>query len=156
KRAIAQAVTEAAALRGALSEYNLTPSDFDLLLPEFNAPDDQAREAALNRFENLLPFLAALKVPGITLSPGPIHDADLDQSAIYATAGLLRMQKAAAKAQLRLSILPQPETVADSPADWLKLLTDVPGLQFTLDLAYCTYLGLARNDIKPLLAQTAH
>lgn len=155
-RAIAQPVTEASAIRSALSEFNLMLTDFDLSLPEFNAPDDTARENALNRFEQLQPFLVAVKVPGITLSPGSVHGENLDQSAIYATAGLLRMQRAAAKSGLRLSILPQPETVADAPTDLLKLLKDIPGLQLTLDFAYCVYLGMARKDVKPLLSQTAH
>ncbi|MHB8626938.1 MAG: sugar phosphate isomerase/epimerase family protein [Aggregatilineales bacterium] len=156
KRVVTQSTTEADTIRAALSEFNLTLTDFDLSLPEFNAPDTARREGALTRFEKLLPFVAALKAPGITLSPGPIHDEDLDQSAIYATTGLLRMQRAAAASQLRLSILPQPETVAESPAEWLKLLDDVPGSQLTLDFAYCAYLGLTRKDIKPLLSRSAH
>ncbi len=156
KQVLAKTTTEAEIIRNTLSDFNLTVTDFDLTLPDFNAPDTARREGALTRFEKLLPFVVALKAPGITLSPGPIHDEDLDQSAIYATTGLLRMQRAAAASGLRLSVLPQPETVAESPSDWLKLLGDVPGLELTLDFAYCAYLGLARKDIKPLLDRTGH
>src|SRR5579864_3006275 len=62
--ATAQPVTEAATIRNVLSEFSLAPTDFDLSLPEFNAPDETKRQAALNRFDKLLPFLSALKVPG--------------------------------------------------------------------------------------------
>jgi sugar phosphate isomerase/epimerase len=158
KRAMIQPQSEAANLRSALTEFNLTLTNFDLSLPTFNAPDPAARESALDQFQKLLPFLAALRVPGVTLSAGAIHDDGTEHSLARSVAGLLTMHRLAATEapDLQLSILLQPETTAEQPTDALRLLDCVPGLQLTVDTGHCAYLGLARKDMVPLLNRASH
>ncbi len=157
-RAVEQPDVEAAATRALLTEFSLGLTDLLLTLPMINAPDPAEREAALKQFEALLPFVAALHAPGITLTPGTVHDDGQEHSFARSVAGLLRMKRAA-DAQLpgvRLSIEPQAGSVAELPDDALMLLDCVPGLRLTLDYAQFLYQGLSRKDITPLLSKAAH
>ena len=158
KRATIQPQSEAANLRAALTEFNLTLANFELVLPTFNAPDPSVREVVFEQFRDLLPFLTALNVPGVTLSAGAVHDDGPEHSLARAVAGLLAMQRLAATEapDLALSILFQPETAAEQPADIFRLLDCVPGLRLTVDTGYCAYLGLVRKDILPLLNRASH
>ena len=158
RRATIQPQAEVAALRAALSDYNLMLAHFDLPLPTFNAPDPTVREAARDQYQKLLPFLVALASPGVTLSAGAIHNDGAEHSIARAVAGLLAMQRLAETEapDLHLSIAMQPETTAEQPTDALRLLDCVPGLRLTVDSGHCAYLGLARKDMIPLLNRAAH
>ncbi len=157
-RAAAQPDVEAAAVHALLKEFNLSLTDLYLPLPMINAPDPAEREAALAQFEALLPFAAALYTPGITLSPGLVHEDGQDHSFARSVAGLLRMKRAAETAipGMRLSIEPQADSVTEFPEDALMLLECVPGLRLTLDYAHFLYLGMSHKDITKLLGQAAH
>ncbi len=157
-RALAQPDAYAAAICGLLDEFHLTLTDLCLTLPDLNAPDPKVREAELSRFEQILPFAVALGTPGITLTPGTVHADGQDHSMARSVAGLLRLKRSAESAApgIRLSIEPQPDSVAELPADALMLLDCVPGLRLTLDYAHFIYLGLARKDIAPLINKAAH
>jgi sugar phosphate isomerase/epimerase len=155
-RAAAKPAAEAAAIRALLIEFNLTVADVYLALPNFNAPDAEARESELIRFEALLPFVRDLGAPGITIGAIGVHPDGLEHSMARAVAGLLRMSRAAAAARLRLSIEPSVESVAELPADALRLLDCAPGLRLTLDYGSLTFQGVGRKDIVPLLGRTAH
>jgi len=153
RRVIANPSQEAAAIRALLTEFNLALTDFDLPLMEYNAPDPTVREAALAQFEALIPFMQAIRTPGVTLSPGGLQVDGAQHSMARSAAGLVQLThnaQALLNAGIRITICPAVDTAAGSIADVLKLLDCAPDLRLTLDIGYAVYLGLSRTEIAGL------
>lgn len=159
ERAFQQPEVEAATVRALLNDFNLRLTDLCLPpLDRLNAPDPAERTAAFTQFEGLLAFAGALHTPGITISPGVVHEDGQEHSFARLVAALVQMKRAADAAVpgMRLSIEPQAGSAAELPDDALLLLDCVPGLRLTLDYAQFLYQGLSRKEITPLLSKAAH
>ncbi len=155
-RAAAYPEAEAATILHLLQRFDLTITDLYLMLPYTNAPDPAQREAQLTLFERLIPFAVALGTPGITVSPGLVHQDGPDHSLARAVPALLRMLGAAEDTDLRISFEPHMDSVAQRPEQALLLLEAVPGLSVTLDYAHFVYQGIVSREVAPLLDHVAH
>lgn len=155
-RAAAFPRAEADRILGLLAEFDLAITDLYLMMPHTNAPDPAKREAHLTLFERLVPFAEALGTPGITISPGIIHEDGLEHSLARAVPALLRMLQAAENTDLRISFEPHMDSVAQRPEQALLLLDAVPGLSVTLDYAHFVTQGIVRREIEPLMEHIAH
>lgn len=148
--------TEARRLREVLRDFNLSLTDLYLNLPYINDPDPEKRAEQIDLFERLLPFALALGTPGITISPGILHDDGQEHSLARAIPSLLRLVQAAVDSDLRISFEPHMDSAVTTPADVLLLVEAVPGLSLTLDYAHFIVQGIQLKDIKPLLPHAAH
>ncbi len=147
KRAAAEIVSD-------LAFYNLKPSDLYLMLPRISLADDERRARDVETFKALLPLAKAIQTPGITLSPGLISD---DEAAFERAAEALRtMVEAGKSADLRVSIEPHADSMAETPDAVRKLIDVVPGLEITLDWAQMVYKNAGHEAIVSLLAKTRH
>ncbi|MDX2161523.1 MAG: sugar phosphate isomerase/epimerase [bacterium] len=152
--ALSQPRRAAADLRDELIVYDLSLTDFYLLLPRITADDAARRTTELDLFKALLPFLAELKPPGITVSPGMVQkdDGAFDRTCTALTV----MTDAARAAGLPLSIEPHLDSMAATPAAALRLVNAVPGLGITLDWAQMVCQNIAHDEILRLLPHTRH
>lgn len=146
----------ASEIQADLETFNLQVSDLYLLLPRISLADEARRDRELELFRALVPFAAALEAPGITLSPGLAHPAD-DAAALERTAAALRQMVEQGKAaDLRVSIEPHVDSMAQTPEAALKLLEAVPGLEITLDWAQMICQNIPLKQAAALLPHTRH
>ncbi len=151
---LANPLRAAQEIRNDLALYRLKLTDLYLMLPRISLADDERRARDLESFTALLPFAAELGTPGITVSPGLIHE---DEAAFERAADALRTMVAGAKAaKLRLSIEPHADSLATTPEGTLRLIEAVPGLEITLDWAQMVYHNVAHEAILTLLPKTRH
>ena len=155
-RAIAHPHAEANAIRALLERFDLSLTDFYIMLPHINAPDPAQREAELTLFEQMITFAVALGTPGITLSPGLIQSDGPEHSRARSVVALLRVLQAAEATDLRVSFEPHMDSVAQTPESALLLLEAVPGLSLTLDYAHFACQGIEQDALEPLLEHVAH
>jgi len=136
--------------------FNLKVSDLYLMLPRISTPEDDKRQKDLDLFKALLPFAAALKTPGITVSPGVAQPAEDEEAWDRTVAALREMYSAAHEAGLRLSFEPHLDSMATTPEQALKLVKDVPGLEITLDWAHMVCQDIFHDEITKLLPHVRH
>jgi sugar phosphate isomerase/epimerase len=147
----------AAEVKADLALYNLSISDLFLMLPRISIADEERRLKEVETFKALLPFAAELGTPGITVSPGVIHNLEEDPAAQERTVESLTMMTAAAQAMnIPVSITPHVDSMATTPAGARALLNTVKGLTLTLDWASLTYGGAKHDDITALFPRTRH
>ena len=128
-RAAARPKQVAAEINSDLDTFHLKVSDLYLMLPRISVSDEENRQKDLDLYAALLPFAKALETPGITLSPGLAHAADVDPEAEDRTIAALRqMVRQGKDAGLLVSIEPHLDSMAHTPEAALKLVNDVPGL----------------------------
>lgn len=155
-RAAANPRKVAAEITDDLEIFNLKISDMYLMLPRISVADEDARQKELDLYKALIPFVKALKSPGITLSPGLAQPAD-DPEAYNRTVAALREMARAAKAEgLRISIEPHLDSLVHTPEQAVKMVKDVPGLEITLDWAHMICQDIPHTDILTLLPYTRH
>jgi len=153
-RAAAQPARAAADLRDELAVYDLELADFYLMLPRISLENAEQRDKDLEVFKALMPFVAALKPPGVTISPGVIQT---DDGAFARTVDALTQMVAAAQTVgVILSIEPHMESMASTPTAALSVLDAVPGLKITLDWANMVCQNVAHDEILRLLPYTRH
>lgn len=155
-RAIAHPRAEAGAIRALLDRFDLSLTDFYIMLPHINASDPARRGTELALFAPLIAFATALGTPGITLSPGLIQSDGPDHSLARSVVALLRVLQTAEATDLRVSFEPHMDSVAQTPEAALLLLEAVPGLSLTLDYAHFACQGIDQAALAPLLEHVAH
>jgi sugar phosphate isomerase/epimerase len=156
RRAVETPVKAAAELRNDLDLFNLKLSDLYLLMPRISLADEDKRQKELDLYKALIPFAVALNAPGITLSPGLAHPPE-DTEAYERTAAALReMVKLGQEARLPVSIEPHLDSMAQSPAQVLQFIQDVPGLKLTLDWAQMVCQDVFHDEIIGLLPYVRH
>ena len=139
-----------------LATFNLKLADLYLMLPRISIDAEDKRHADISLFKALMPFAKALGTPGITLSPGLTHPADDVEAQDRTVAALREMVKMGKDNSLRVSIEPHLDSMAPSPEAALKLVTDVPGLEITLDWAHMICQGARDKDVLALLPHVRH
>jgi len=144
-------------IKNDLALYNLALRDFYLMLPRISLADDDRREREIDTFVSLLPFMQALGVPGVTISPGVSHNLTEDPAAQARTLDSLRRMTAAAQTVgIALSFTPHVDSMATTPDAVRGLLQGVEGLGLTLDWASLSYYGAKYNDIAALITRCRH
>ena len=156
ERAASQPGQEAQHIRDLLETYQLQLTDLYLMLPYINAADSSRRSAQVALFQRLLPFALALGTPGITISPGILHDDGPDHALARSLPALLQMSQEAEDTDLRLSFEPHMDSAVTEPEAVLMIAESVPGLSITLDYAHMIVQGFTLGDVTPLLEHTAH
>lgn len=147
---------EAGQVRADLAMFNLQVSDVYLLLPRISLADDEQRQRDIDIFKALLPFVKVVGAPGITVSPG-IQQPEDDETGLKRTSDALReMLTLARDHDLRLSIEPHLDSMAQTPDAALQLIGIVDGLEITLDWAQMVCQGIKTRDILALLPHTRH
>ncbi len=139
-----------------LSDFDLALTDLYLMMPFINAPDAERRERQLKLFENLIPFAEALNTPGITVSPGILHADGADHSLARAIPALQRMIDLTEDRDLRVSFELHMDSAVTKPNQAKLLLSAVPGLSLTLDVAHLFVQGLHWGAVSDLLEYAAH
>ena len=153
-KAMVDPLRTAAEISDDLAYYHLKVSDLYLMLPRISLADEARRARDVETFKTLLPLALLIRTPGITLSPGLVsEDAEAFE---WAAAALREMVAAAKAADLRASIEPHANSLAETPAAARKLLDAVPGLEITLDWAQMVYQNVKPEAIRDLLPQTRH
>ena len=150
----------AAEIKRDLDLFNLQLSDVYLMLPRISLADPKQRQRDIDLFKRMLSFLIALETPGVTLSPGLVHP-DSDDEATDRTVTALREMMQAARAatpatRLRVSIEPHMDSMAQTPAQALKLIEQVEGLEITLDWAQLICQDVFHDRITTLLPKARH
>lgn len=150
----------ASEVRRDLDLFNLELSDLYIMLPRISLADEKKRQAEIDLYKSLLPFIVALEAPGVTLSPGLVHPAT-DEEALDRTISALRemmqaSQLATPATQLHISIEPHVDSMAQKPNTINTMLAQVNDLQLTLDWAQLVYQDVFHDDIVSLLPRTRH
>jgi sugar phosphate isomerase/epimerase len=156
ERAASQPGPEAQRIRNLLDAYQLQLTDLYLMLPYINARDSERRAAQLTLFQRLLPFALALGTPGITISPGILHDDGPEHALARSLPALMQMSQEAEDTDLRLSFEPHMDSAITEPEAVLMIAESVPGLSITLDYAHMIVQGFTLGDVTPLLDYTGH
>jgi sugar phosphate isomerase/epimerase len=139
-----------------LALFNLELTDLYLMLPRISAPEEDKRQKEIDLFKALVPFAAALKAGGITVSPGLKQPAE-DEEAWSRTVVSLREMYSATQAEgLALSIEPHLDSIAAAPEAALKLVREVEGLRLTLDWAHMVCQDVFHEKIIELLPHARH
>lgn len=146
----------AAEFQRELDRFGLNISDLYLMFPRISSPDVVRRDHEIKVFESLMPFAAALKTPGITVSPGIVGLDSEAASWRRATEALRRWVSVAAQHNLPLSIEPHIDSLAATPERALRMLAEVEGLQITLDWAHMAAQGYKPDSLTSLLPYTRH
>ena len=147
----------AAEIRAQLATFNLQLSDVGLMLLRISLADAEKRRTHITLFKALLPFLLALEVPGLTLSPGLVQPGD--ETAFDRAADALAEMVAAAQTatpHLRVSFEPHLDSVAQSPAAARQLLNRIDGLSLTLDWAQMVCQNVPHREIVGLIPHARH
>jgi sugar phosphate isomerase/epimerase len=155
-KAAADSERVAAEIKVDLDLFNLKLSDLYLMLPRISGADEDKRRKDIDLYKALIPFARALGTPGITLSPGlaqPPEDTDAYERTVSA---LREMVDAAKPANLRISIEPHMDSIAQKPEVALKLVNDVPGLMLTVDWAHLVVQDVFHDEIVKLLPHARH
>lgn len=155
-RAAERPKTVASEINEDLSIFNLKVADVYLMLPRISIDTEEKRQADLNLYRALLPFVQALGAPGITLSPGLAHPADDVEAQDRTVAALREMVRQGKEAGLRVSIEPHLDSMTPTPEAALRLVSDVPGLEITLDWAHMICQGVRHQDVALLLPHVRH
>jgi len=139
-----------------LRTFNLKVADVYLMLPRISVDDDKKRETDIALFKALLPIAKAINANGITISTGLIHPADDTEAYQRTIASLTEMTAFAESREMPISIEPHLDSMAQTPAQTLKILEDVKGLDITLDWAQMICQNISETDIQSLLPRTRH
>lgn len=166
----------AAEIIGDLRVYNLKLSDVYLMLPRISSPEADKRQREIDVFKAMVPFIQLIGAPGVTLSPGLAHqpkpipdtltdeeraealiDAAAEAEAAYArTRDALTDMVEAVNGEFEVSIEPHLDSMAQDLSVAKRLVTDIEGLQLTLDWAHPVCQNIRHDDIVSLLPYVRH
>lgn len=139
-----------------LADFDLELTDLYLMMPYINSPEPERRERQIKLFESLIPFAEALNTPGVTVSPGIVHGDGAEHSLARAVPALQRMIDLTEERDLRVSFELHMDSAVIKPEQASVLLSAVPGLSLTLDVAHLVVQGLPWKSVADLLEYTAH
>ena len=124
-----------------------------------NHPDPEVRRWTLGMFEGITAFAEKAGFESVMMIPGPVHD-ELGQTphqAFDTAVEVLRAMVATAEDRgLLCNIEPCFGSIAQQPAEAIRLVEAVPGLGLTLDYAHQVQLGLSQEEIEVLHPYARH
>ena len=124
-----------------------------------NHPDSEVRNWSRGMFDGITTFAQKAGFDSVMLIPGHVHDelGQTPEQAFDTSAEELRaMVAVAAQKGLRCNIEPCVGSLAEQPADAIRLVEAVPGLGLTLDYAHQVQLGLGHDEIAVLHPYAKH
>ena len=122
-----------------------------------NWPEKSVRDANAGTFRKLALFCRLCGIPGITLCPGVEHPAlGREASLALATDELARLAELGQRDGLRVSFEAHLESIAESPAEALRIVKAAPHLSLTLDYSHFIAQGYTVSDVEPLLDHAGH
>ncbi|MFA6111090.1 MAG: sugar phosphate isomerase/epimerase [Candidatus Latescibacterota bacterium] len=124
-----------------------------------NHPDPEVRAWTRRMFAGITTFARLAGFESVMLIPGHVHH-ELGQTASQAfdlsVTELRGLVAVAADQGLQCNIEPCVGSIAEQPADALRLVQAVPGLGLTLDYAHQVQLGLGHEEIEVLHPWARH
>jgi sugar phosphate isomerase/epimerase len=124
-----------------------------------NHPDPEVRAWTGRMFDGITTFARLAGFESVMLIPGHVHH-ELGQTPAQAfdtsVAELNRLVATAAGKGLQCNIEPCVGSIAEQPAQAMRLLQAVPGLGLTLDYAHQVQLGLGPEEIEVLHPYARH
>lgn len=148
-------------LRRVLDAHQLAVSE--LFIMHFghpiNHPAAQIREWTRGMFEGITHFAQKSGFESVMMIPGHVHDEEGQsaQEAFDLSVEELRfMVDAAQQRELQCNVEPCIGSIAEQPADAIRLIDAVPGLGLTVDYAHQVQLGLGPEQIEPLHPHARH
>ena len=122
-----------------------------------NHPLAARRRRARDWFEHTLEYAAACGAAHVSLGPGVFFpDTPRAESLARAHAELAWRIERAHPYGIVMGVEPHLGSVAARPAAALRLAKAVPGLTFTLDYGHFVRVGIADQQIEPLIAHASH
>lgn len=111
----------------------------------------------LNDLKATLQFAKAVGAPTVFILPGMINPAQSRKAAIEASAEALKpMVEAGQDAGVTVTIEPHVHGILETIDATHDILSKVPGLKITLDLAHFVTLGFRQDEIETLVPHAAH
>lgn len=148
-------------LRRVMQEHELGISELFIMHfgQPINHPDPETRTWTRGMFEGITTFARMAGFESVMMIPGHVHD-ELGQTAVQAfdtsVEELRAMVSAAGGKGLQCNIEPCVGSIAEKPADAIRLVEAVPGLGLTLDYAHQVQLGLGAEEIEALHPHARH
>lgn len=152
---------QAGRLRRVMEEHGLGLSELFIMHfgQPINHPDPEVRAQTRRLFAGITTFARKAGFASVMMIPGHVH-GELGQTAqqAFATsvAELQEMVAMAGDQGLQCNIEPCAGSIAQQPADAVRLLEAVPGLGLTLDYAHQVQLGLGQAEIEALHPHARH
>jgi sugar phosphate isomerase/epimerase len=152
---------QAKRLRRVMEEHGLEISELFIMHfgKPINHPDPEVRQWTRGMFEGMATFAQKAGFESVMMIPGHVHD-DLGQTPQQAfdtsVKELRTMAAMAGEKDLQCNIEPCVGSIAEQPADAIKLVEAVPGLGLTLDYAHQVQLGLSHDEIEVLHPYARH
>lgn len=120
-------------------------------------PDPQVQAEAIQIFEIAALLARNLKAPGLTISPGVMHEGDTHRQALLRTSKALRARVEIASFHgLELSVEPHWGSLMDSARRVEDMLDAVDGLTLTLDVSMMFFCGMTVEEIASFASRTRH
>lgn len=111
----------------------------------------------LSDLKATLQFAKAIGAPTVFILPGMINPGQSRNSAIEASAEALKpMVEAGQEAGVTVTVEPHVHSILESVETAHDILSKVPGLKITLDLAHFVTLGFRQDEIETLAPHAAH
>ncbi len=118
-----------------------------------NHPDPKVRQWSRSMFDRVTEFAQLAKFESVMLIPGHVHD-ELGQTDVQAfdtsIEELHHMVAVAGDKGLQCNIEPCVGSIAQHPADAIRLIKAVPGLALTVDYAHQVQLDYSQEQIEAL------
>ena len=148
-------------LRRVMDQHGLAVSELFIMHfgKPINYPDPAVREWTQDMFDGITTFAQKAGFDSVMMIPGHVHDdlgQEPDEAFDISVRELQAMVSVAGEKGLQCNIEPCVGSIAERPADAVRLLQAVPGLGLTLDYAHQVQLGLGAEEIEPLHAYAKH
>jgi sugar phosphate isomerase/epimerase len=155
-------VAAAARVRAAIGTAGIAVADVLLVVDDLasgavNHPDPARRTQLRRVYRQTLVFAAAIGAPGLTVLPGIAWPDERWEDSLERAADELRWRLAIAREHgLGLSIEPHVNSVCETPDRVRALVGACNGLKLTVDYSHMRVLGIADEDVEPLLGHARH
>lgn len=132
-------------------------SAFDFSVRAANHPSKAIREEERIRFRKLMEYASAAGSGHITCLPGVAFEGEAYETSYgRALEELAWRVEQAKEAGLVFAVEAHLGSIADTPGRAGQLVADVPGLTLTLDYTHFTKIGIADEEIAPLIKYASH
>lgn len=155
--------TAARRLRQEAADRGLKVADVFLQMdPDFaafavNHPEPARRDKARDWFRRTLDYAVACESSHVTMLPGVTFDGEPSADSLGRCCDELRWRVDQAKgAGIVLGVEAHVGSIVPTPRDALSLIKSVDGLTLTVDYTHFTAIGLADDQVEPLLDYASH
>lgn len=152
---------QAERLRRVMDRHDLGISELFIMHfgKPINHPDPEVRAWTRGMFDGITSFARKAGFESVMMIPGHVHEelGQTPEEAFNTSVEELRsMVAVAGEKELQCNIEPCVGSIAEQPADAIRLVDAVPGLGLTLDYAHQVQLGLGHEEIEVLHPYARH